>query len=248
MFLNIVFSNDAIVGAHSHNDYKNTNPLTMAIENKFKSIEVDIFFSKNNLYVGHHWLELKKDKTIESMYLDPLWKIYLNNNKSIYDKSTLYLLVDIKTPALKTYKLLEKILDKYKPMLTYYNLGSLFNGAVTIILSGNRPAIKYFDNYEYRNVFLDGRLHNIGSNISSNIMPLISSSWSDTFEWNGEGAFPDKEKNLLKELVKKVHKEKKEIRFWGSPDNQKSWEAMLSASVDLINTDKIKECRDFILQ
>ncbi len=44
------------------------------------------------------------------MYLDPLWKIYKENNKSVYSDNSVYLLVDIKTNALKTYKVLENIL------------------------------------------------------------------------------------------------------------------------------------------
>ena len=209
---------------------------------------MDIFLSKSNLYVGHHWLDLKNDKTIQKMYLDPLWKIYLDN-KSIYGNSTLYLLVDVKTSALKTYKLLEDILNKYKPMLTHVSLDSLYIGPVTIILSGNRPPINYFDDYhEYRNVFIDGRINDVGRMVSEKIMHLISSDWGDSFEWDGKGIMSEDEKKILRELVIKIHNEKKEIRFWGAPDNQNTWKALLSAGVDLINTDNIEECRNFIIQ
>ena len=71
-FFDIASSSDYIVGAHSHNDYKNEIPLEEALENNFKSIEVDIFLLNKNLYVGHSWFELKKNKTIETMYLEPL--------------------------------------------------------------------------------------------------------------------------------------------------------------------------------
>ena len=98
------------------------------------------------------------------MYLKPLWKIYLDN-KSIYGNSTLYLLVDIKTTAIKTYKLLEDIFNKYKPMLTHVSLDSLYIGPVTIILSGNRPPINHFDDYQYRNVLIDGSINDIGIKI-----------------------------------------------------------------------------------
>ena len=138
----------------------------MAFKHKFKSIEVDIFLLRNKLYVGHNWLELRKTKTIEKMYLDPLWEIYKANNKSVYSDNSVYLLVDIKTNALKTYKVLENILKKYKPMLTHVTSDSIFEEAVTIILSGNRPPIDYFDDYEYRNVFIDGRLGDIDEGIS----------------------------------------------------------------------------------
>ena len=241
-------SNDKIIGAHAHNDYKNEYPLKTALDNRFKSIEVDVFLLKDRLYVGHSWFELRRIKTIEKMYLDPLWKIFNSNGNSIYTDNSLYLLVDVKTNALKTYKVLENILTNYKPMLTYVAEDSFFEGAVTIVLSGNRPPIDYFDDYIYRNVFIDGRLHNIGEGISYKIMPLISSNWVDSFEWRGDGNFTKDQMSFLQNLIRNVHLEKKHIRFWGSPDNENAWGVLLAANIDLINTDKIEECKKFIIK
>jgi|TARA_B110000967_G_C18875991_1_gene558313 hypothetical protein len=182
------------------------------------------------------------------MYLEPLWERYLANDETIYKNASLYLLVDIKTSALKTYKILETLLNKYKPMLTHVTLDSLKKGALTIILSGNRPPINYFDSYKYRNVFIDGRLSDIGKGVSYKIMPLISSDWDQTFEWEGIGVLPEFQQNTLFDLVSSVHNEQKEIRFWGSPDNQNTWETLLLSGTDLINTDSIEKCRKFIIQ
>lgn len=151
------------------------------------------------------------------MYLDPLWDRYLANNETIYENTSLYLLVDVKTNALKTYKYLEVILNKYKPMLTHVSSDSLKKKAVTIILSGNRPPINYFDSYDYRNVFIDGRLNDIGKGISYKIMPLISSDWKKSFDWDGIGAFPSLQKGVLDGLVNNVHLEKKKLDFGVHP-------------------------------
>ena len=56
------------------------------------------------------------------------------------------------------------------------------------------------------------------------------------------------EKEILDGLVNNVHLEKKEIRFWGSPDNQNTWGMLLFADVDLINTDNIEKCKKFIIK
>ena len=79
-------------------------------------------------------------------------------------------------------------------------------------------------------------------------MPLISSDWKKSFEWDGIGAFPSLQKEVLDGLVNNVHLEKKEIRFWGSPDNQNTWGMLLFADVDLINTDNIEKCKKFIIK
>ena len=123
----IGFSNNNIVGAHSHNDYKNEYPLDAAFKHKFKSIEVDIFLIKNKLYVGHSWFELRKTKTIEKMYLDPLWKIYKENNKSVYSDNSVYLLVDIKTTSYGTGQLIENIISEGMKKIILFIGGSATN-------------------------------------------------------------------------------------------------------------------------
>ena len=71
LFPQNLLSQNLVKKAHSHNDYLNNRPLFDALENKFKSIEVDIFFLNSKLYVGHNWLQLRKNKTIETLYLEP---------------------------------------------------------------------------------------------------------------------------------------------------------------------------------
>ena len=125
---------------HSHNDYLGNNPLFNAIDKTYKSIEVDVVLHDNLLYVAHHkWLK-KKNKLIENIYLDKLYQIYIDNEGWIYnDNNDLILLIDIKTSANETYNVIEKILKNYKPMLSYVENDSFFQGAVTVILSGNKP-------------------------------------------------------------------------------------------------------------
>ena len=235
-------SQNLVKKAHSHNDYLNNRPLLNALENKFKSIEVDIFFLNSKLYVGHSWLQLRKDKTIETLYLDPLWKNYKDNNGEIYkNDNSLYLLVDIKTSAEKTYRALEKTLRQYSPLLSSVISDSLTKRSVTVILSGNRPNIENIKNTEERFVFLDGRLSDVSKNISNVIMPIISMSWSDHFTWGGTGTMQNKELLILEEIINRVHNENKLIRFWASPDNKEGWKLLQSLEVDLINTDKINQ-------
>lgn len=242
LFPQNLLSQNLVKKAHSHNDYLNNRPLFDALENKFKSIEVDIFFLNSKLYVGHNWLQLRKNKTIETLYLDPLWENYKNNDGNIYqNENSLYLLVDIKTSAEKTYRALEKTLRQYRPLLSSVVSDSLTNRSVTVILSGNRPNIENIKNIEERFVFLDGRLSDVSKNISNIIMPIISMSWSDHFTWGGTGKMKNKELLILNEIINSVHSEDKLIRFWASPDNKDGWSLLQSLGVDLINTDKINQ-------
>jgi hypothetical protein len=56
---------------------------------------------------------------------------------------------------------------------------------------------------------------------------------------------PSDEKSRLNEIVAKAHAKGSRLRFWGSPDNPDFWREMLADRVDLINTDKLPELRQF---
>ena len=243
-----LFGQSQIKMAHSHNDYLNDKPLLNALNNNFKSIEVDVFLLSSELYVGHNWLQLRRNKTIEKLYLDQLWKIYNENSGYIYKNNIpLYLLVDFKTTSDKTYQALLAKLEKYEPMLTRIVSDSLVQGAVTIIVSGNKPSVEKFKKTSNRTAFLDGRFSDIGMNTPNDIMPLISMSWLDHFRWKGLGDIPKKQSAVLDEIITAVHLEKKYIRFWATPDNKNAWAVLEHAGVDLINTDKISEYSNYKL-
>ena len=241
-----IFGQQPVKMAHSHNDYLNDKPLLTALENSFKSIEVDVFLFRSELYVGHNWLQLRKNKTIEQLYLNHLWKTYNKNKGSIYKNNIpLYLLVDFKTASGKTYDAFLTKLEKYKPMLTRVVSDSFIQGAVTIIISGDKPSVSDFKKETDRLAFLDGRFSDIGKNISNNIMPLISMSWLDHFQWEGIGKIPKNQRAVLDKIINTVHLENKHIRFWATPDNKNSWKVLEQAGVDLINTDKINEFSNY---
>tara|TARA_B100000131_G_scaffold286972_1_gene297281 strand:+ start:75 stop:917 length:843 start_codon:yes stop_codon:yes gene_type:complete len=244
----LVLSKDAFCeNCHSHNDYENNMPLHNALDRKYKSIEVDIVLDDDVLYVAHHpWL-IRKDRLLETLYLNDLWVEYLGNNKKIYENNnTLFLLVDIKTSGMKTYFALREILKKYRPMLSKVIDGSMTIGAVTVVLSGKIPKIEHLQKLQERYIFLDGRLSNLGKNIGADLMPLISVNWKDEFNWKGKNKIKKKESNYLRWLVSRVHLENKKIRFWGAPDNKRAWGTLLLNGVDLINTDKVVELYEFM--
>src|SRR6185436_16418009 len=57
--------------AHAHNDYLHTRPLLDALDHGFTSVEVDIFLVDGELLVAHTAREIKPDRTLEKLYLEP---------------------------------------------------------------------------------------------------------------------------------------------------------------------------------
>ena len=56
------------------------------------------------------------------------------------------------------------------------------------------------------------------------------------------------EKDKLDQIVDAVHKNKKRIRFWALPDRELAWKVAFDSGVDLINTDKLKALREFLVK
>ena len=61
-----------LLRAHSHNDYHHKHPLLDALDSGFCSVEADVFLKDATLLVGHSRFELKKERTLEALYLVPL--------------------------------------------------------------------------------------------------------------------------------------------------------------------------------
>ena len=61
LIFNTAFSqNYTPSNAHSHNDYENPIPFFTAYEQGFGSIEADIFYFNDSLFVGHTFGDIQK--------------------------------------------------------------------------------------------------------------------------------------------------------------------------------------------
>ncbi|HUF60516.1 MAG TPA: phosphatidylinositol-specific phospholipase C/glycerophosphodiester phosphodiesterase family protein [Verrucomicrobiales bacterium] len=234
-------------GAHAHNDYRHPRPLLDALELGFTSVEADVFFVDESLLVGHDRGELSPDRTLESLYLRPLQARVDAFAGRIYPESTFpfFLLIDLKSEAVATYQAVHTALEAYAPMLTRFDKEAVHPGAVTVIISGNRPR-EVMQDQERRLAGFDGRCADLGAAISAAFMPWISDDWTSHFRWNGEGAFPEDERRKLEDLVRKTHAEKKLLRLWAAPDRPEAWSVLRDADVDLINTDRLSGLARFL--
>lgn len=235
-----------LANGHAHNDYFHKRPLLDALDSGFCSVEADVFLHDNELKVAHTFLEIKDERTLKSLYLDPLFARVKNNNGSVYQtKSDFVLLVDFKSKPVDSLEKLEEYLAPNSRFLTRLENGKLVPGAVTVVISGNRPT-RQIVAAKNRLVFLDGRLGD-PTEWSNLISPLISESWNTHFKYRGFREMNSAEKSRLDEIVKQVHQQNKRLRFWALPDRQGGWEVAFESGVDLINTDKLEELRKFLM-
>jgi hypothetical protein len=226
--------------AHAHNDYEHARPLFDALENGFNSVEADVHLFKNQLLVGHDGVG-EGSPSLEKLYLAPLDRLLRQNGK-IFPSSTrpFYLMIDIKTDGEKAYRALQVLLRRYPSLWCNENLCP-----VKIFLSGNRP-IDIILKEDYAGLALDGRPDDIGESFQSQVMPVISDTYSNWCSWPATSPAKAEDLSRIRDLAAQVHAEGKLFRLWGTPDNEFAWQALLDAGVDLINTDKLKELNTFL--
>lgn len=234
---------------HAHNDYAHNRPLFDALDNGFTSIEADVFLHQNELKVSHLGLALNQSKTLEELYLKPLYKIVYQNGGTVYKNhaTPVILMIDFKTGA-GTYEVLKTILKKYEDILTVYRGDSVIHQrSVNILISGNAPYAE-LEQEDTAFITIDGSVAKMNDTANNRLIKRYSSSWGKYFTWKGKGQMPANQKAMLINLVTQAHSLKKEIRFYHIPDKTKVWETLINAGVDWINTDKLAAYRKFMEQ
>jgi hypothetical protein len=232
--------------AHAHNDYVHPRPLLDALDQGFCSVEADIFLVDGQLLVGHSHAELQPHRTLDKLYLRPLQEKVRKNRGSVFaDDQRFTLLVDIKSEPIATYAALREALEPYRKMLTSVVDGHSKQGAIEVIVSGNRP-LKIVPQEKQRLVGLDGRLSDLNSPDPEHLYPLISDRWTSHFTWDGNGDFSSEERERLRAIVSRVHNRGSRLRFWATPDSPALWEMLLEEGVDLIGTDDLDGLRSFL--
>ena len=240
LIFNTAFSqNYTPSNAHSHNDYENPIPFFTAYEQGFGSIEADIFYFNDSLFVGHTFGDIQKKRTLQAFYLDPLKNKINANHGYPYADSTLPLqiLIDIKTDPIRTLQKLVALLDTYSSIINA--------GKIKIVITGNRPKPNEFANYP-NYIYFDGDLDKAYSATELAKIGLFSADFTNYSKWNGKGIMVKTDREKIDSIITGTHQKGKKIRFWASPDYLNVWQQFIKMKVDFINTDHIVALGQFL--
>ena len=245
--------------AHAHNDYEHARPLYDALDHGFKSVEADIWLIDGELVVSHDDPQSPTTAppkgTLESLYLNPLQREIRANGGSVYrgDPDYFTLLVDIKSGDVATYKALHEELEDYAGIFTKFGPRGVRDGAVTAMVSGNRPRA-YMEAQNVRFAAYDGRIPDDlgGSQNPQTFVPLVSQNWNNLFTWQGVGPMPEAERQKLHDIVTTAHEGGQRVRFWETSETSGAreavWRELVAAEVDYVNTDHLAELQSFLLE
>jgi glycerophosphoryl diester phosphodiesterase len=232
---------------HAHNDYMHKRPLMEALENGFTSIEIDVFLHNDSLIVSHDAIGLDKKPDIESLYLRPIQKIIRQNGGTVYKgySTPVIFMIDFKTSGDDTYAKLKTVLARYSDILAVFHNDSVIKpGPISILISGSKPFKSLLsENTSYAT--MDADISDMSKRERDRVVTRYSDPWGAHFTWNGKGQMPANQKARMDSLVTAAHQLKKQIRFYGIPDNPNCWKELLDAHLDWINTDHLKEYAEF---
>ena len=221
---------------HAHNDYEKSRPLYTALENRASYIEADVFLADGQLVVAHSREGINAGKTLWDLYLQPIIDLFNKNNRKISADVSyrLALVIDIKENSKEVLDQLIKTIKKHR---AYFDR-RLNGNAVELIISGERGNMLKWKNYPSY-IFFDGRPYELYDGSTLKRVAMISDNYLKYLPAN-------KDSGKLKEIIEQVHLLHKPVRFWASPDNEKTWKILKELGVDIINTDKVEACRKFL--
>lgn len=226
--------------AHAHNDYRHADPCTGALDLGFASIEVDVFPVDGELLVGHTRSELRPDRTIRRLYLDPLRRraeaATDPDQGPLPDGGRLTLLVDAKRDGNRVLDLLLEQLAPLRPWLARVEDARFIDGPLMVVLSGSRPVARVAA-MTTRPVFIDGRLGDLDRDPPRDLVPIVSGSYGSSLETPLFGPPSEAARRRLRDIVARAHAQGRRVRFWGHFEDPFIWTALVEAGVDLIGTD-----------
>ncbi len=226
---------------HSHNDYDKREPFRDAYGHRAGSVEADVFLVNGDLLLAHTLNEVKKDKSLEAIYLRPLDSLIKRFHGQLAEDSTyhLQLLIDLKSQAVTTLPALIALLQQY-PGLTGCK-------RLSFVISGNRPPAASFQDYPDFIQF-DGLPDTSYTPGALARVPMISDNFKAYSTWSGKGLIPNEDLKKIRAVIDYCHKLGKPIRLWNAPDRPEAWKMLRGLKADWINTDQVGELSSYLLK
>lgn len=258
------FSRDIVPKAcHSHNDYGRRVPLFDALAAGCTSVEADIWLpearnSSTELRVGHTDSSLTDDRTLASLYVQPLVTIMDNLatsqmlNSSVFEtdpNQTFVLLLDFKSNGSELWPHVNTQLEilRKKNWLRHWDglAEKIVPGPLTIVATGNAPFDLLVANTTYRDIFYDAPLDDLDSgkfNTSNSF--FASAALNQAVGKPSLGNFDSKSLAKLTSLIANAKTRGLVSRYWDTPSwpvsaRDRVWNTLVSDEVGILNVDDL---------
>ncbi|KAL8930570.1 MAG: hypothetical protein Q9208_000440 [Pyrenodesmia sp. 3 TL-2023] len=206
---------------HSHNDYWRRVPLYSAVEVGCISVEADVWLFDEQLYVGHSLASLTPNRTLASLYVDPLVRILENQNPAtrfhpqgnsthhgVFDtdpEQSLTLLIDFKTSGTVLFPHIVSALEplRSRGYLSHRNGSAIVSRPIIVVGTGNTPfnLVDSAGSNPHHDIFFDAPLEVMWEGLPNEKQPPVQKSGSLVYGADIDASMPelaatDKEKRI----------------------------------------------------
>lgn len=241
-----------LLPAYAHNDYKNAHPLSDAIALGYRGAEADFFLEDGELLVAHDRKDIRTDRTLAALYLDPLQAIVAREGRVCADGSPFILNIESKEAGAATYAALHALLAEYADMLTRVEDGREIAGPVQVILVGWYPPLAELAAQPRRYAAVQCYLKDLPADhatLPAHLLRLITVQYPRYFGWTGMGIVPNRFEQRLSALIAARDAVSGRVtRVIKAPRDERIYRALLDGGVDLIGTRSLDRTRRLLLE
>ena len=247
---------------HSHNDYSRKVPLYDALAAGCTGVEADVWLPDNDgtsLRVGHRHSSLTADRTLASLYVQPLSEILQNLNpdntslSGIFEtdpNQTLVLLIDFKSNGTQLWPLVNAQLEPLRRggRLRHWSgiSGKITPGPLTVVATGNVPYDLVVANHTYRDIFFEAPLNDLSSGLYNGTNSYYASA--KLGKAVGSPVFGHFKASSMRAMTMQIGEAKnKELvsRYWGTPAwpvsvRDRVWNVLVKSRVGMLNVDDLE--------
>ena len=250
---------------HSHNDYWRATPLFDALSTGCTGVEADIWFddltpNSSELLVSHARKAVTPDRTLRSLYIDPLLSILNAQNAGlqptaprvgVYDtdpSATLVLMLDFKENGTDLWPLVQHHLTPLRQAgyLQYWNGTSLIPGPITIVGSGNAPFDLIRADAAHRDIFFDAPLDKLAGdakyNHSNSYYASVAMGKSIGTLWGGR--LSSAQRSKVQSQIDVACERGLLARYWSTPAwpislRSRVWRELVDMGAGMLNADDL---------
>ncbi|KAK7189357.1 hypothetical protein DPSP01_013945 [Paraphaeosphaeria sporulosa] len=264
------FGNVLPIPCHSHNDYWRRTPLFAALGSGCISVEADVFYRNNELYVGHTESALHPGRTLKSMYINRLVDLLDEMNpthwraadpKGVFYNAphqSLTLVVDFKTAGNETWSALYEQLQplRERGWLTNWNGTHRVERPLTVVASGAADFDLVASHNQVRDIFFDAPLAELdhpfddGTRFRYNVSNshLASANFHDAIGSVFRGKVNDEQVLLIRKHTQSAQQRGLVPRYWGTPRwprglRDEIWALLVRENIGLLNVDDLRGAR-----
>lgn len=235
----------------SSQNFADKTALWESIGNGVFNFQADVMYIYGKLYVTPLMPDSANHKlpTLTDAYLYPLYSQFKKNNGEIVPgySSDVFLILNFAAQPIQIYKQLAAEMRPFSDMLTYKIDNNEHKGKLRILIK-DKAQLDKINAIKPSFLGLVGSLADIDKNIDSFQMPLIEVDFNALTAWKGTGTIPFDDFVKIKELVAKVHAQKKKIVIANCPAYKTVADMIISSQADYMNTAEVGRVSAFFSQ